>query len=277
MLDAAVLDKLAQVEQRFERLTQDLGNPDVISDQRRFQQAGRERSQLEPLIQALTTYRRMAADIADHEGLLGDKDPELRELARSELGPLRERLAALSEALKILLLPKDPNDDRNVMLEVRAGTGGDEAGLFAAEVLRMYLRFCERKRWKVEMLSRSDSGIGGIKEAVASVLAAGAYSQLKYEGGVHRVQRVPSTETQGRIHTSTVTVAVLPEAEEIDIKIEEKDIRVDVMRQAGAELAGRASASAHRFGGAHRTHLASGLVVQVPGTRRARSRTGARR
>src|SRR5581483_7911020 len=153
-----------------------------------------------------------------------DADPELRDLARAEIGSLRDRLSDLSDQLKLLLLPKDPNDERNVLLEVRAGTGGDEAALFAAEILRMYLRYAERRGWKTELLSRSDSGLGGIKEGVVSILAQGAYSALKYEGGVHRVQRVPATETQGRIHTSTVTVAVMPEAEDIDIKIEEKDL-----------------------------------------------------
>ncbi len=257
MLDAAVLDKLSQVEQRFEKLTEDLGNPAVISDQKRFQQAAKERAGLEALIKTLTAYRATAAELAGNEALMADKDPEMRELAKSEIGPLRAKLDGISEELKLLMLPKDPNDDRNVLIEIRAGTGGDEAGLFAAELLRMYLRYCERRRWKTEILSRSEGTLGGIKEAVVSVLADGAYSVLKYEGGVHRVQRVPATETQGRIHTSTVTVAVMPEAEDIDIKIEDKDIRVDVMRAGGpGGQSVNTTDSAVRI-----THHATGIVI----------------
>src|SRR5579859_3358551 len=189
---AEMNDKLQEIEQRFERLTADLGNPEVIGDRARFSQVAKERAQLEPLVEAFREHQQAKKQLDETRAALGDA--ELRDLARDELPGLEARVAALDEKLKILLLPKDRNDERSVILEVRAGAGGDEAGLFAAELLRMYLRYAERKGWKTEMLSRSESGLGGIKEGVVSILAQGAYSALKYEGGVHRVQRVPATE-----------------------------------------------------------------------------------
>ncbi len=180
MLDKEVLAKLDEVEARFERLTTDLGNAEVIADQRRFQAAAKERSSLEPLVEALRTHRATLKDVEEHEALANDPDPELREMARGELGPLRQRAQAEEELLKIQLIPKDPNDDRNVIVEIRAGTGGEEAALFAAELFRMYVRYGERHGWKVDLISRSDSGMGGLREVIASLEGQGAWSQLKY-------------------------------------------------------------------------------------------------
>ena len=225
-------DKLQEIEQRFERLTADLGNPAVIGDRARFQQVAKERAQLEPLVEAFRDYRQAKNQVADNEALLAD--PEMRDLAKEELPALIARRDELMEKLKILLLPKDPNDERDVILEVRAGAGGDEAGLFAAEILRMYLRYAERKGWKATLLDSSENAAGGIKDANVTITGQGVFSLLKYESGVHRVQRVPATEAQGRIHTSTATVAVMPEAEDVDIQINPADIQMDVMRSTGA-------------------------------------------
>src|SRR5262244_1631962 len=228
-----MLDRLAEIERHYEELERLVSDPAVLADRRRYVALAKERAQLEETVTCWRERRRLAGDIEQHRELLREKDEELRELAKNELPALEARLAELDQTLRRLLLPKDPNDERNTVLEIRAGTGGDEAGLFAADLFRMYTRYAERQGWRVEILSSSATGIGGLKEVIALVQGRGAYSRLKFEGGVHRVQRVPVTETQGRIHTSAVTVAVLPEADEVEIDIDPKDIRVDVFRSSG--------------------------------------------
>jgi peptide chain release factor 1 len=249
-------DKLQEIEQRFERLTADLGNPEVIGDRARFSQIAKERSQLEPLVEAFRNYRQAKKELDDYRAMLDDA--ELRDLARAELPELEKRASELNEKLKILLLPKDPNDERSVILEIRAGTGGDEAGLFAADLLRMYLRYAERKGWKATLIDTSENAAGGIKDASFTVEGASVFSYLKYESGVHRVQRVPATEAQGRIHTSTATVSAMPEAEEVDIQINPADIQMDVMRSTGAGgQSVNTTDSAVRL-----THKPTGVVVK---------------
>ncbi|HUJ25801.1 MAG TPA: PCRF domain-containing protein, partial [Myxococcales bacterium] len=225
-------DKLQEIERRFERLTADLGNPEVIGDRARFAQISKERAQLEPLVEAFREYQAAQKTLDETRAALDD--PDLRDLARGELPEHERRAGELAEKLKILLLPKDPNDERSVILEVRAGAGGDEAGLFAAELLRMYLRHAERRGWKASLMDTSENAAGGIKDASVTIEGEGVFSFLKYESGVHRVQRVPATEAQGRIHTSTATVSVMPEAEDVDIQINPADIQMDVMRSTGS-------------------------------------------
>jgi peptide chain release factor 1 len=227
-------DKLQEIEQRFERLTADLGNPEVIADRARFSAVARERSQLEALVETFRDYKRAKGEADGNRALLEDKDPDMREMARAELPALQAKVDAITEKLKILLLPKDKNDERSVILEIRAGAGGDEAGLFAAELLRLYLRYAERRGWKYSLMDSSENASGGIKDASVTIDGDGVYSFLKYESGPHRVQRVPATETQGRIHTSIATVSVMPEAEDVDVQINPADIQMDVMRSTGA-------------------------------------------
>jgi peptide chain release factor 1 len=229
-----MFERLEQIAAKHQELEQALADPEVIADSSRYQKTAKAHSELTPVVEKFREYQELRQGISDSKALIADEsDAEMREYAQQELAQLEARVAAVEEELKVLLLPKDPNDDKNVVLEIRAGTGGDEATLFAAEMFRMYTRYAESQRWRVEVLSTSESGIGGLKEVIALVEGHGAYSRLKYESGVHRVQRVPATEQQGRVHTSAVTVAVLPEAEDVDIKIDPKDIRIDTFCSSG--------------------------------------------
>lgn len=229
-----MFDKLDDLVLRYEEVMNLLSEPDVANDNRRFRDLMKEQSDLAPIVAAYKEYRQCRQNIDDSLAILDEEsDEEMRELAKEELADSRRRLEEVETQLKILLLPKDPNDDKNVIVEIRAGAGGDEAALFAAEIYRMYLHYAESRNWKVETMEIEETGIGGMKHVNFMVSGQGAYSVLKYESGVHRVQRVPETESGGRIHTSTITVAVMPEAEEVDVEINEKDIRIDVMRASG--------------------------------------------
>ena len=229
-----MFSRLDQIEARYEELTQALASPDITSDSARYQKTAKAHSEISPIVEKYREFKDLTKGIAESKVLLADeKDPEMRAYAQEELGQLEARLINVDAELKVLLIPKDPNDAKNVILEIRAGTGGDEATLFAAEMFRMHDRFAETMRWKVEVLSTSDSPVGGLKEVIALIEGQNVYSRLKYESGVHRVQRVPATEQQGRVHTSAVTVAVLPEAEDVDIKIEAKDLRIDTFCSSG--------------------------------------------
>src|SRR5579863_8591705 len=229
-----MFERLDQIEARYEELNKALASPETASDSSRYQKTAKAHAEIAPIVEKYREYKDLTKGIAESKAVLADeKDVEMRAYAQEELDRLQGRVAGVEEELKVLLLPKDPNDEKNIILEIRAGTGGDEATLFAAEVFRMYTRYAETKRWKVEVLSTSESSVGGLKEVIAIIEGQGVYSQMKYESGVHRVQRVPETETQGRVHTSAVTVAVLPEAEDVDIKIEAKDIRIDTFCSSG--------------------------------------------
>lgn len=229
-----MFDKLEDLLIRFEEIMSELSEPDVASNPERFRILMKEQSSLTPIVEAYKEYKQCRQNIEDSLLMLEEEsDEEMRELAKEELNDSRERLEELENTLKILLLPKDPNDDKNVIVEIRAGAGGDEAALFAAEIYRMYVHYTEGRRWKVELMECEEIGIGGMKSVTFMINGQGAYSVMKYESGVHRVQRVPETESGGRIHTSTITVAVMPEAEDVDIQIDEKDIRIDVMRASG--------------------------------------------
>lgn len=229
-----MFDRLDDLLIRFEELMEELNSPDVALDQKRFRKLMKEQADLTPIVEAYKEYKKANQDVEDSLALLEEEsDEEMREMAKEELAEAKKRIEELEQEMKILLLPKDPNDDKNVMVEIRAGAGGDEAALFASELYRMYVHFAESNRWKTELVSVNENGIGGFKEVVFMVTGQGAYSKMKYESGVHRVQRVPETESGGRIHTSTASVAVMPEAEEFDVVIDDKDIRIDVMRASG--------------------------------------------
>ena len=229
-----MFDRLEDLLIRYEEVMGELQEPGVADDPVRFRKLMKEQSDLAPIVEAYNEYKQCRQNIEDSLAMLEEEsDEEMRELAKEELSDSRKRVEELEQELKILLLPKDPNDDKNVIVEIRAGAGGDEAALFAAEIYRMYVHYADSRRWKTEMISLNENGIGGFKECVFMITGQGAYSRMKYESGVHRVQRVPETESGGRIHTSTITVAVMPEAEEVDVVIDEKDIRIDVMRASG--------------------------------------------
>lgn len=253
-----MFEKLAEVEERYESLEEKLADSELMRDQKAYQQVAKAHSDLSELVSKWRQYKQARQQLAETEGMLSEKlDEELRELAQLEIDDLKEKISQFEDDLRVMLIPKDPNDDKDVIVEVRAGTGGEEAGLFAADLLRMYTRYAERNRWQAELMSSVETGIGGYKEAVVAIKGKGAYSRLKFEGGVHRVQRVPATESSGRIHTSAATVSVLPEADEIDVQINNDDLEIDTYRSSSAGGQNvQKNETAIRI-----THKPSGIVV----------------
>ncbi len=225
--------KLEEIEEKYEELEQELAQPDIFNDQERYKKVSKAHSNLGDIVTVFREHKQLSQDLADNQEMLNDSDPDIQEMAKMEIAEIEPQLPELEAKMKLLLLPKDPMDEKNIILEIRAGTGGDEAALFGADLYRMYTRYAENNKWKVEEMSSNTTGSGGLKEVIASISGEKVYSKLKYESGTHRVQRVPSTESQGRIHTSAVTVAIMAEAEEVDVNIRNEDIRVDVFRASG--------------------------------------------